>query len=64
VSATLGGIVTVLLVLYLLQAAFMFLVAFRLYGLPLEADWVQTLIYGLAAGYLMSRQQRASAGQA
>jgi hypothetical protein len=80
----------------------MFLVAFRLYGLPLEADWVraialalpttfgirgfgqigemgatpaeawrswgalwvQTLIYGLAAEYLLSRQRRAPAGRA
>jgi ABC-2 type transport system permease protein len=37
VWATLGGIVIVLLVMYLLQAAFMFLAAFRLYGLPFKA---------------------------
>jgi len=45
VWATLGGILTVLLVLYLLQAAFMFLVAFRLYGLPLHADLVAAAIF-------------------
>jgi hypothetical protein len=45
--ATLGGIVTVLLVLYLLQAAFMFLVAFRLYGLPLETDLVRAIALAL-----------------
>src|SRR5262245_4731260 len=45
VWATLGGIVTVLLLLYLLQAAFMFLVAFRLYGLPLQADLAAAAIF-------------------
>jgi len=38
VWATLGGIATVITGLYLLQAAFMFLVSFRLYGLPFRAD--------------------------
>jgi ABC-2 type transport system permease protein len=38
VWARLGGTVIVLLVLYLVQAAFMFLVAFRMYGLPFRAE--------------------------
>lgn len=38
VWARIGGIVVVLLVLYLLQAGLMFLVAFRWYALPFRAD--------------------------
>jgi ABC-2 type transport system permease protein len=68
VWATLGGIVMVLLVLYLLQAAFMFLVAFRLYGLPLRADLADAAVFlvpfitasvllGLAIGELFERPE-------
>ena len=68
VWATLGGIVVVLLVLYLLQAAFMFLVAFRMYGLPLRADLADAAVFlvpfitanvflGLAIGELFQRPE-------
>jgi ABC-2 type transport system permease protein len=68
VWATLGGIVTVLLVLYFLQAAFMFLVAFRLYGLPLRADLAVVAVFlipfltanvllGLTIGELFERPE-------
>ena len=68
VWATLGGIVMVLLVLYLLQAGFMFLVAFRMYGLPLRADLADTAVFlipfitasallGLAIGELFERPE-------
>jgi len=68
VWATLGGIVTVLLVLYLLQAGFMFLVAFRLYGLPLQADLAAAAVFlipfitasvllGLTIGALFQRPE-------
>jgi ABC-2 type transport system permease protein len=68
VWATLGGTVTVLLGLYLLQAAFMFLVAFRLYGLPIHAELVpaavflvpfitSTTLLGLAIGELFRRPE-------
>ena len=68
VWATLGGIVMVILVLYLLQAAFMFLVAFRLYGLPLRADLgtaavflvpfiTASILLGLAIGELFQRPE-------
>ncbi len=68
VWATLGGIVAVLLVLYLLQAAFMFLAAFRLYGLPLRADLAAAALFlvpfitasvllGLAIGELFERPE-------
>ena len=71
VWATLGGTVTVLLVLYLLQAAFMFLVAFRLYGLPLRADLATAAVFlipfiaantllGLAIGELFERPESAT----
>src|SRR5262245_26080591 len=45
VWATLGGIVTVLVLLYLVQAAFMFLVAFRLYALPMRADFSSATVF-------------------
>ena len=68
VWASLGGIVIVLLVLYLLQAAFMFLVAFRLYGLPLRADLATAAVFlipfitssallGLVIGELFERPE-------
>ena len=68
VWATIGGIVTVVLVLYLLQAAFMFLVAFRLYGLPFRAEpaaaavflipfITSTTLLGLAIGELFRRPE-------
>ena len=68
VWATLGGTVMVLLALYLLQAAFMFLVAFRLYGLPIHADLVVAAVFlipfiasctllGLAVGELFRRPE-------
>jgi len=71
VWATLGGIAIVLLVLYLLQAAFMFLVAFRLYGLPLRADLADAAVFlipfitanvmlGLAIGELFRRPESAT----
>jgi ABC-2 type transport system permease protein len=71
VWATLGGIVTVILLLYLLQAAFMFLVAFRLYGLPFNADLAtaavflipfiaSTTLLGLAIGELFERPDSAT----
>jgi len=68
VWAALGGTVVVILGLYLLQAAFMFLVAFRLYGLPLHADLgtaavflipfiISTTLLGLAIGELFERPE-------
>jgi ABC-2 type transport system permease protein len=71
VWATLGGIAMVLLVLYLLQAAFMFLVAFRLYGLPLKADLATAAVFlipfitanvllGLTIGELFQRPESAT----
>lgn len=71
VWAALGGTVTVILVLYLLQAAFMFLVAFRLYHLPFNAALGTTAVFlipfitsstllGLALGELFQRAESAS----
>jgi ABC-2 type transport system permease protein len=71
VWATLGGILMVLLVLYMLQAAFMFLVAFRLYGLPLRADLASAAVFlvpfitasvllGLTIGQLFQRPESAT----
>jgi ABC-2 type transport system permease protein len=71
VWATIGGIVTVLLVLYLIQAAFMFLVAFRLYGLPLRGDLAAAAVFlipfitasvllGLTIGELFQRPESAT----
>jgi ABC-2 type transport system permease protein len=68
VWATLGGIVMVLLVLYLIQAACMYLVAFRLYGLPFRADLPVAAVFlipfltasallGLAIGELFERPE-------
>jgi ABC-2 type transport system permease protein len=68
VWASLSGIVLVLLGLYLLQAAFMFLVAFRLYGLPLRGDLADAALFlipfitasvllGLAIGELFERPE-------
>jgi ABC-2 type transport system permease protein len=68
VWATLGGTVLVLLVLYLLQAAFMFLVAFRWYGLPFRADLPAAAVFlvpfitanvllGLTIGELFERPE-------
>jgi len=68
VWATLGGTVAALLVLYLLQAAFMFLVAFRLYGLPVHAEPGAAAVFlipfitsctllGLAVGELFRRPE-------
>ena len=68
VWATLGGILVVLLVLYLVQAAIMFLVASRLYGLPLRADLATAAVFlipfitasvllGLAIGELFQRPE-------
>jgi ABC-2 type transport system permease protein len=68
VWATLGGIVMVLLVLYLIQAACMYLVAFRLYGLPFRADLpvaavflipflTASVLLGLAIGELFERPE-------
>ncbi|HTO72545.1 MAG TPA: ABC transporter permease, partial [Gemmatimonadales bacterium] len=69
--ATLGGIVVVMLALYLLQAAFMFLVVFRLYGIPFHAAAgtaavflvpfiTSTTLLGLALGELFERPESAS----
>jgi len=71
VWATIGGILTILVVLYLLQAAFMFLVAFRLYGLPLRADLpaaalflipfiTASVLLGLTIGELFQRPESAT----
>jgi ABC-2 type transport system permease protein len=71
VWATLGGIVTVILVLYLLLVAFMFLVAFRLYGLPFRAELGTAAVFlipfiasstllGLAIGELFRRPESAT----
>ncbi len=68
VWATLGGIVVVVLALYLLHAAFMFLVVFRLYGLPLRAEFGSVAVFlipfitsspllGLAIGELFQRPE-------
>ena len=68
VWATLGGIVVVLLGLYLLHAAFMFLVVFRLYGLPVHATpgvaalflipfITATTLLGLVIGELFERPE-------
>lgn len=68
VWAKLGGIAIVLLALYLLEAAFMFLVTFRLYGLPFHADLVAAAVFlvpfitasaflGLAIGELFQRPE-------
>ena len=68
VWARVGGIVTVLLVLYLVEAAIMFLVASRLYGLPLRADLPTAAVFlipfitanvllGLAIGELFERPE-------
>jgi ABC-2 type transport system permease protein len=67
VWATLGGIVVVLLVLYLVQAAIMFLVAFGMYGLPFRADLpaavflipflTSSVLLGLAIGELFDRPE-------
>jgi len=71
VWATLGGTATVIVGLYLLQAAFMFLVAFRMYHLPFHADLgaaalflipfiVSTTLLGIAMGELFQRADTAS----
>jgi len=71
VWAAIGGTVSVLVVLYLLQAAFMFLVAFRVFGLPLRAGLGTTAIFlvpfitasvllGLAIGELFDRPESAT----
>jgi ABC-2 type transport system permease protein len=68
VWASLGGIVIVLLGLYLVQAAFMFLVGFRLYGLPFRATPVvaglflipfitASVMLGLVVGELFQRPE-------
>ena len=68
VWAALGGTVVVILGLYLLQAAFMFLVAFRMYGLPLRADLAAAAVFlipfitanvllGLTIGELFERPE-------
>jgi ABC-2 type transport system permease protein len=68
VWATLGGTAAVIVVLYLLLAAFMFLVAFRLYGLPFRADLgtaavflipfiTATTLLGMAIGELFQRPE-------
>ena len=68
VWATLGGIVMVVVLLYVVEAAFMFLVAFRLYGLPLRADLGAATVFlipfitasallGLAIGELFERPE-------
>jgi ABC-2 type transport system permease protein len=68
VWATLGGIVTVLLLMYLLQAALMFLVAFGLYGLPFKAEpataglflipfLTASILLGLVIGELFQRPE-------
>ena len=62
------GTVAVILGLYLLQAAFMFLVAFRLYGLPFRAELgtaavflipfiTSTTLLGLTIGELFRRPE-------
>jgi ABC-2 type transport system permease protein len=71
VWATLGGTVVVILFLYLLQAGFMFLVVFRLYGLPVKAELgeaavflvpfiASTTLLGLAIGELFRRPESAT----
>ena len=68
VWATLGGIVTVMLVLYFLQGALMFLVAFRWYGLPFRAELgtaalflipflTASILLGLVIGELFERPE-------
>jgi ABC-2 type transport system permease protein len=71
VWAALGGTVIVIVGLYLLQAAFMFLVAFRLYGLPFRAGPGTAAVFlipfisssvmlGLAIGELFRRPESSS----
>jgi len=71
VWATLVGTAAVILVLYLLQAAFMFLVAFRMYHLPLRAELGTVAVFllpfitastflGLAIGELFRRPDSAT----
>jgi ABC-2 type transport system permease protein len=71
VWAALAGTVIVILGLYLLQAAFMFLVAFRLYGLPFRAELGTAAVFlipfiasstllGLAIGELFRRPESAT----
>jgi ABC-2 type transport system permease protein len=71
VWATLGGTVLVVVGIYLLLAAFMFLVAFRLYGLPFRAGpstaavflipfITATTLLGLAMGELFERADSAT----
>jgi ABC-2 type transport system permease protein len=71
VWARLGGTVLVVVGIYLLLAAFMFLVAFRLYGLPLRAGpgaaavflipfITATTLLGLAMGELFERADSAT----
>jgi len=68
VWATLGGVVMVLLALYLVQAALMYLVAFRWYGLPFRAELpvaavflvpfiTATVLLGLTIGELFQRPE-------
>ena len=68
VWATLGGVVLVLLVLYLVQAALMYLVAFRWYGLPFRAELpvaavflvpflTATVLLGLTIGEFFERPE-------
>ena len=68
VWATLGGVVLVLLLLYLIQAALMYLVAFRWYGLPFRAELpvaavflvpfiTATVLLGLTIGELFERPE-------
>ena len=68
VWATVGGIVAVLLVLYLIQASLMFLVAFGLYGLPFRTDLpaaavflvpfiTASILLGLSIGELFQRPE-------
>jgi ABC-2 type transport system permease protein len=68
VWATLAGVVLVLVALYLIQAALMYLVAFRFYGLPFRADLpvaavflipflTATVLLGLVIGELFDRPE-------
>ena len=68
VWATIGGIVVVLLGMYFLQAALMFLVAFGMYGLPFRADLATAAVFlvpfltssillGLTIGELFERPE-------
>jgi ABC-2 type transport system permease protein len=71
VWAAIGGTVSVLVVLYLLQAAFMFLVAFRIFRLPLDSSLGATAVFlvpfisasvllGLTIGELFERPESAT----